>query len=207
MNAGIVLRGGVDGDFGAGTSAAIMDFQRSNGLPITGRVDDATAALLGLAKQDPPTTPTPGSVTLAVFPVQGRCSFVDTWLAARSGGRQHLGVDIIAPQGKAIYAVTDGTISKLYADYPGSLSGNGVRLSQPDGTYFFYAHMLSLAPGITLGTPVRAGPGHRLRRQHREFVDQPPAPRSPPEGRVGDQPVPLVKAIDACTVTDLRPQP
>ena len=144
---------------------------------------------------------------LAVFPVQGRCSFGDTWLAPRSGGRQHLGVDIIAPQGKAIYAVTDGTISKLYSDYPGSLSGNGVRLSQPDGTYFFYAHMLSLAPGITLGTPVKAGQiigfvgttgSSSTNHLHLEVH---------PKGGSAINPYPLVKAIDACSVTTVRPQP
>jgi peptidoglycan hydrolase-like protein with peptidoglycan-binding domain len=206
VNAGMVLRGGVDGDFGTGTSAAVMNFQRAIGLPITGRVDDATGARLGLAKQDPPAPPAPGSVQLQVFPVQGRCSFVDTWLAARSGGRQHLGVDIIAPQGKAIYAVTDGTISRIYTDYPGSLSGNGVRLAQPDGTYFFYAHMLSLAPGMAVGTPVRAGQiigyvgttgSSSTNHLHLEVH---------PKGGSAINPFPLVKAIDACSVTTVRPQ-
>jgi murein DD-endopeptidase MepM/ murein hydrolase activator NlpD len=32
-----------------------------------------------------------------------------------------------------------------------------VRITAPDGTYFFYAHLLDVAPGIELGVPVTAG--------------------------------------------------
>jgi murein DD-endopeptidase MepM/ murein hydrolase activator NlpD len=183
-----------------------MDFQRMVGLRVTGKVDDATAGRLGLAKQDTPRPVDPGTVRLQVFPVQGRCYFGDTWLAARSGGRTHQGVDVIAPQGKAIYAVTDGTITKVYTDYPGSLAGNGVRLSQGDGTYFFYAHMVSLASGIQVGTAVRAGQviGYvgstgSSATNHLHFEVH-------PKGGAAINPYPLIKAIDACSVTELRPQ-
>jgi peptidoglycan hydrolase-like protein with peptidoglycan-binding domain len=205
--AGITLRGGVDGDFGAGTSAAIMDFQRAHGLPVTGRVDDATAAKLGLSKQDAPTAPDPSTVRMRAFPVQGRCYFADSWMFPRSGGRVHLGVDIIAPQGNAVYAVADGTITKLYNDYPGSLAGNAVRLTTSDGTYFFYAHMVSIAKGIKLGSKVRAGQivgfvgsTGSSATNHLHFEVH-------PRGGSAVNPYPLVKAIDACNVTRLLPQP
>jgi peptidoglycan hydrolase-like protein with peptidoglycan-binding domain len=205
-SAGIAPRGGIDGDFGPGTSAAVMEFQRRNGLRVTGVVDDATGARLGLGKQDVPKPVEPASVRLDVFPVQGRCSFVDSWLARRSGGRLHQGVDIIAPQGKAIYAATAGTITKIYTDYPGSLAGNGVRLTQPDGTYFFYAHMVSLAPGIVVDTPVRAGQviGYvgstgSSGANHLHFEIH-------PLGGAAINPFPIVKAIDGCGVTELRQQ-
>ena len=144
---------------------------------------------------------------LEVFPVQGRCSFGDSYGYTRSGGRIHLGVDIIAPAGKLIYAVTAGTITKIYADYPGSLSGNGVRISTGDGTYFFYAHMTGIATGIAVGTKVKAGQivgtvgsTGSSGTNHLHFEVH-------PQGGSAVNPYPLVKAIDACSVTEPLPQP
>lgn len=56
-----------------------------------------------------------------------------------------------------MYAVADGTITKVYNAANDKLAGNGVRLMKADGTYFFYGHMLRLADGIGLGTKVKAG--------------------------------------------------
>jgi peptidoglycan hydrolase-like protein with peptidoglycan-binding domain len=208
VNAGIAVRGGADGDFGPSTSAALMDFQRAKGLPVSGKVTEATAAALGLAAAAAPVAPDPSAVTLTVFPVQGRCSFTDTFGAVRSAGRTHLGVDIIAASGKLIYAVADGRITKVYGDYPGSLTGNGVQLTLPDGTYFFYAHMTGIANGIAVGVPVRAGQiigtvgatGNAGTTNHLHFEVH-------PRGGAAINPTPLVRAIDACNVTDPLPQP
>ena len=202
VNAGIALRGGVDGDFGGGTSAAVMDFQRQNGLNVTGKVDAATASGLGLEATAAPTAPDASSVQLQYFPVQGKCYYGDTWGYPRSGGRVHLGVDIMATEGKLLYAVTDGKIDKIYTDRPGSLAGNGVRLRMPDGTYFFYAHMAELGEGIELGVPVTAGQvlgtlGNtgNSGTPHLHFEIH-------PQGGSAINPYPVVKAIDACNVTE-----
>jgi murein DD-endopeptidase MepM/ murein hydrolase activator NlpD len=146
-------------------------------------------------------------VTIDVFPMQGRCWFGDTWHYPRGGGRLHEGVDIIGAQGKAIYAVVDGTITRTYTDRPGSLTGNGVRLSTSDGTYFFYAHFSELAPGIEVGTKVKAGQIIGYNGQtgnagtpHLHFEVH-------PQGGAAVNPYPIVKAVDACSVTDVLPQP
>ena len=201
VKAGIPLRGGVDGDFGGGTSAAVMEFHRQRGFSVTGKVNQGTAEALGLSPAAAPTAPDPTSVSLEVFPVQGTCFYGDSYGYPRGGGRIHLGVDIIAPEGNLLYAVADGKIDKVYTDYPGSLAGNGVRLRQPDGTYFFYAHMLELAEGIELGVPVRAG-------QVLGSVGSTGSSGTPhlhleihPQGGSAINPYPLVKAIDACDVT------
>jgi murein DD-endopeptidase MepM/ murein hydrolase activator NlpD len=94
---------------------------------------------------------------LAARPVQAPCTFSDTWGAARSGGRTHLGTDIMARGGQEVYAVHTGEITKLYSSATDALAGNGIRLTQPDGTFWFYAHMSALAPGIAVGTQVSAG--------------------------------------------------
>jgi len=139
-----------------------------------------------------------------VFPVQGSCSFGDSWHAPRSGGRLHIGVDITAATGKALYAVVDGVISQVTAG--GALSGNALRLSQPDGTYFFYAHMDSFAAGIGVGTPVRAG-------QIIGYVGSTGNSGGPhlhfevhPFGGEAVNPYPVVKAVNACNVTEVLPQ-
>jgi peptidoglycan hydrolase-like protein with peptidoglycan-binding domain len=201
VDAGIALRGGVDGDFGSGTSAAVMEFQRQRGLPVTGKVDASTASALGLTAAPAPTAPDPASVQMQVFPVQGKCYFGDSFGYPRSGGRTHLGTDIIAPVGNLLYAAVDGKISKVYHDYPGSLAGNAVRVSKPDGTYFFYAHMTEFGPGIELGVPVTAGQvvgtvgdtgNAGTAHLHIEVH---------PQGGAAVNPYPLLKAIDACNVT------
>jgi peptidoglycan hydrolase-like protein with peptidoglycan-binding domain len=201
VKAGIALKGGVDGDFGGATSAAVMEFQRQKGLSVTGKVDGATATALGVAAAAAPTAPDPSTVKMQVFPVQGKCYFGDSYGYSRSGGRTHLGVDVIAQEGNLLYAVADGKISKVYNDYPGSLAGNGVRVATGDGTYFFYAHMKALADGIGLGVPVKAGQvlgvvgsTGNAGTPHLHFEVH-------PQGGAAVNPYPLIKAIDACSVT------
>jgi len=104
-----------------------------------------------------PAPPPDVDIVLAAKPVQAPCTYSDTWGAARSGGRVHLGTDIMASEGQEVYAVQSGEISKRYDAVTDALAGNGVRLSQPDGTYYFYGHMSALAPGIAPGTQVTAG--------------------------------------------------
>ena len=198
VNAGIAVRGGVDGDFGSGTAAAVMDFQRAQGFTVTGKVDERTAGALGLDAVEQPSAPEAGSVELKAFPMQGPCGYTDTWHATRGGGRVHLGVDIIAAGGQELYAVADGTITKIYVDQPGSLSGNGVRLTMADGTYFFYAHMVSVADGLKVGSKVKAGDvvgyngktgNTNTNHLHLEIH---------PQGGSAINPYPLIKAIDGC---------
>ncbi len=207
MSAGLTVRGGVDGDFGANTSSAVMEFQRLNGLSVTGKISDATAAALGLSAASEPVAPDPGTVQIAVFPVQGTCYYGDSYGYPRGGGRTHLGVDILSSAGNLLYAAADGKITKIYADYPGSLSGNGVRLTMADGTYFFYAHMTGVADGIDVGVPVKAGQivgtvgsTGNSSTPHLHFEVH-------PQGGAAVNPYPLVKAIDACSNTAPLPQP
>lgn len=211
---GIAVRGGADGIFGAATSAAVMTFQERRGLAVTGVVNDQMAVLLEfrplpaeLPGMPTTTAPPPPQVSLDVFPVQGVCWFTDTWLAPRGGGRLHQGVDIIAAEGKLIYAVADGTIERVYYDQPGSLSGNGVRLTRADGTYFFYAHFSRFAKGIAIGAKVKAGQviGYNgetgnASGPHLHFEIH-------PNGGAAINPTPAVREVDACKVTQPLPQP
>ena len=198
----IEVKGGVDAIFGLATSIAIASFQTSRGLKVTSAVDITTAIALGIL----PDLATLGIPQISVFPSQGRCSFADTWQQSRPGGRQHEGVDIMGVKGLALYAVVDGTITKMYgAD--AVLSGNALRLTTSDGTYFFYAHLDSFAAGIAVGSVVKAGQiigymgatGH-AGSPHLHFEVH-------PKGGAPVSPYPIVKAVDACDVTDVLPQP
>ena len=232
---GITVRGGADGVFGAATENAISTFQAAQGLTVTGRLDlvtfyaitssDAAAATpastgttstatasTDTASTSAPTSSSDGSTTTSpiraqIFPVQGPCWFTDTWHAPRSGGRRHLGVDIIAPRGKAVYAVTDGIITRTFQDRPGSLGGNALRLTAPDGTYFHYAHFSTFADGIELGVEVVTG-------QIIGYVGSTGSSSTPhlhfeyhPFGGAAVNPYPMVKKLDACKVVDVLPQP
>ena len=199
VNAGVTVKGGVDGVFGAATTVALRTYQATNGLAVTGKADYATALKLGLV--DAP------AVSIAVFPVQGACNFEDTWHAPRGGGRLHLGVDVIAPEGKLIYAVADGTITKVYSSATDKLAGNGVRLTTADGTYFFYGHFQRIADGIGVGSTVKAG-------QVIGYNGKSGATNTPhlhfevhPRGGEAINPYPIVKAVDACHVTAPLPVP
>jgi len=202
VNAGITVRGGVDGDFGAATASAVMSFQRKAGLQVTGVVNQATADALGISATPIPVDSPVAAASIDVFPVQGRCGYADTWHAPRSGGRVHLGVDIIAARGNLVYAAAEGTITRVYYDRPGSLSGNGVRLTTDDGTYFFYAHFDTIAEGISPGVRVQAGQvvgtigaTGNTSTPHLHFEIH-------PGGGTAVNPYPIVKAVDACEITE-----
>jgi len=191
--AGVEVKGGADGIFGGATFVALQKFQTSNGLTITGTLTNPTALKLGLIANP--------AVSIAVFPVQGKCSFENTWHAPRATNRLHLGVDIIAKEGNLEYAVADGTITKLYTVGVDKLAGNGVRLTMANGTYFFYGHMSKLADGITIGTKVKAG-------QVIGYVGKTGDTNTPhlhfevhPLGGDAIDPTPVVAAVDACDAT------
>ncbi len=178
---------------GAGVIALVMTVAGLAFEPNGGRAVSAAATTSSVI---------PGPVVpLAQFPVQGRCTFTDTYGAPRSGGRVHEGVDLIAKSGQYVYAVEDGVLTKQFLDSPGSLSGNGWRLTMPDGTYFFYAHLSGFAAGLTVGTKVLTG-------QIIGYVGMTGDAGTPhlhfeihPGGGASINPTPSVKAIDACNVT------
>ncbi len=88
------------------------------------------------------------------FPVAGPFSFRDTWGESRSGGRHHRAVDIIAPEGSEVYAITTGVIDTL-ATLPEA--GITLLLRGQDGKGYGYMHLQGYAPGLVAGKVVRTG--------------------------------------------------
>ena len=102
----------------------------------------------------PPPAPPPVVTDGRTCPVNGAVAFSDSWGAARSGGRRHKGVDMIAARGTPIVAVESGTVSRLST---GSLGGNAVYMTGNSGDRYYYAHLDSFADGVGGGLQVSVG--------------------------------------------------
>ena len=103
-----------------------------------------------------PATPTDATGSLLI-PVQGIAApaLLDTFNDARSEGRRHDAIDIMAPAGTPVLAVADGRIEKLFLSDRG-----GITLYQfnPDRTRaYYYAHLQRYADGIAEGQALRRG--------------------------------------------------
>ncbi len=83
-----------------------------------------------------------GYVDAIICPMPGS-AYGDTWGAPRSGGRRHEGVDMIAPRGLPIYAVTSGVVTFKF----NRLGGNAVSLAGDNGNRYYYAHLDSYVGG------------------------------------------------------------
>jgi murein DD-endopeptidase MepM/ murein hydrolase activator NlpD len=85
-------------------------------------------------------------------PVSKPYSFVDSWGAARSGGRAHKGTDIMNPWGNKVHAIVDGVVSRQTTS---SLGGISLYLMGADGNEYYYAHLSRYASSV--GQRVKAG--------------------------------------------------
>ena len=86
-----------------------------------------------------------------VCPIGAPNGFSDSWLAPRSGGRRHKGVDIFAVHGMPIYAVTDGSV-RVSSNRLGGLT---INLYANNGDRYYYAHLS--ATSVSSGQRVQAG--------------------------------------------------
>ena len=95
----------------------------------------------------------PYGLEFAVFPVEAPTEFVNSWGAARSGGRGHKGTDILSPYGTELRAIEDGVIERVSNS---ALGGLALYLQGDSGARYFYAHLQDLADKGD-GDRVRAG--------------------------------------------------
>lgn len=119
--------------------------------PSSGGGSPTTTTTTPVATTTPPPPPPSGN---GACPVAGAVYFGDTWGDARSGGRSHQGVDMMAARGTPTAAIFSGTIKRAGNS---SLGGIYIWLRSTSGDEFYYAHLDGLAPGISVGKSVSAG--------------------------------------------------
>ncbi|HET9291016.1 MAG TPA: M23 family metallopeptidase [Actinomycetes bacterium] len=117
------------------------------------------AAAAAAAKATPAPAPGPPSGGGGSVSASGRAcilerpySYVDSWGAARSGGRSHQGTDVMAPHGARVFAFVNGVVSRESSSTNGGIQ---LYLQGDNGVEYFYAHLSGYA--VSTGTRVRAG--------------------------------------------------
>lgn len=102
-----------------------------------------------------PATTAPGSGLL--LPVQGIApsQLQDTFTDARSEGRVHDAIDIMAAEGTPVLAVADGHVEKLFDSDKGGLT---MYQFDPDGVHcYYYAHLQRYADGLAEKKQIKRG--------------------------------------------------
>ena len=124
--------------------------------PVTEPV--APGATAPPASTAPPAAQAPDAPSGLLLPVQGILfsQLRDTFTDARSEGRVHDAIDIMAPVGRPVVAAAPGKVEKIFFSEGGG--GNTVYVRSDDGRWsYYYAHLSAYAPGLREGQRVLRG--------------------------------------------------
>lgn len=109
----------------------------SSAIALAGSAVVASTASAHEAPQVNLSVDTASALEFIDCPVAGDSTFSDSWGDARSGGRRHQGVDMLAERGTPVVAALAG-----FAEFKNTAAGGkSVWLTTPDGDKFFYAHL------------------------------------------------------------------
>lgn len=98
-------------------------------------------------------TPLPAQLPVPVQGVKPQ-QIADTWGAARSQGRSHEGIDIMAERGTKVLSATMGVVVDMRNN---NLGGKVIWIAGPAGSYHYYAHLDKHKRGLNVGDRVKKG--------------------------------------------------
>lgn len=102
----------------------------------------------------PPSPVPPGTLVMPVVGIDP-AALTDTYTQSRAAGRSHNAIDIIAPRGSNVVAVTAGRLLRLFTSERGGLTV--YQLGTDERTVYYYAHLDAYADGVTAGMALRPG--------------------------------------------------
>ena len=117
----------------------------------------ASSTLYNLVPDSTPTVPpatNPGGLIIPVAGVKPE-QLVDSFLDARSEGRVHDAIDIMAPAGTPVLAAADGEIVKFHDSVAGGTTI--YQLSADRQFIYYYAHLQARADDVKVGDIVKQG--------------------------------------------------
>ena len=126
-------------------------------LPVPQEFADPEEVNSNAAVPAPSPTPLSRSTSGLLIPVVGvrPDQLIDTFTSARSEGRVHDAIDIMAPGGTPVVAATDGEIVKFFDSERGGIT---IYELTPDKKFvLYYAHLQRRADGISEGMQVKQG--------------------------------------------------
>lgn len=117
-----------------------MTRERRVSPPAAARPTEPVHASASRSKEGVRPAVSPGSDGILI-PVSGieERDLLDTYSQARSGGRVHNAIDILAPHGTPVIAAVDGTIRKLFTSNAGGLTI--YQFDVGEERVYYYAHL------------------------------------------------------------------
>lgn len=126
---------------------------------------EATRAVPNPRQANPPevdtavASPPPEAAEAAlglIVPVEGvqADELADTFEEARSQGRVHNAIDILAPRGRPVLAAAPGEVLRLFESERG---GRTIYVRVPGSAVHYYAHLDGYTPGLAAGQRVAQG--------------------------------------------------
>ena len=134
-----------------GQVAEVLRSQQRSGASSTSALVEALKPLqnLGMTMDE--------ALTLGMgrFPLLGVANWTDDWLDPRTGPppHQHQGTDLFAAFDVPVRAPADGVVRFEDA----GLGGKGAFVTEPDGTYYYMAHLNAFAKDLPSGARVTQG--------------------------------------------------